>query len=289
LANAFLAKPVLGLEKTSALQHERLTINRSLRRICGFPMHKRLPSESTFSRAFEEFARTGLAERAHAALIKETLGDKLIGHLSLDATAIEARERPQPRNKGKPRDKREEIKRSVSRQRGQTLAEILGELPTACNHGTKRDAKGYKRSWQGYKLHLDTADCGVPISALLSSASLHDSMAAIPLSLISRERVTNLYDLMDAGYCSLDSHEHCRALGHVPLIDHNPRGEEKIEFEPPDAVRYNERSVAERMNARLKDEFGGRTLRVRGYLKVKSHLMFGILALSVDQLMRLPC
>jgi hypothetical protein len=28
---------------------------------------------------------------------------------------------------------------------------------------------------------------------------------------------------------------------------------------------------------------------VKGYLKVKSHLMFGILALSVDQWMRLLC
>jgi hypothetical protein len=70
LANAFLAKPVLGLEKTRAL-HERFTIDRSLRRICGFPMYKKLPSESTFSRAFEEFARMGVAERAHEALIKE--------------------------------------------------------------------------------------------------------------------------------------------------------------------------------------------------------------------------
>jgi hypothetical protein len=77
--NAFLAKPVLGLEKTRDL-HERLTIDRSLRCICGFPMYKNLPSESTFSRAFEEFARTGVAERAHEALIKEALGDELIGH-----------------------------------------------------------------------------------------------------------------------------------------------------------------------------------------------------------------
>jgi hypothetical protein len=75
LANAFLAKPVLGIEKTSAL-HERLTMDRSLRRICGFPMFKKLPSESTFSRAFEEFARTGVAERAHAALIRWALGGK---------------------------------------------------------------------------------------------------------------------------------------------------------------------------------------------------------------------
>jgi hypothetical protein len=205
-----------GLEKTSAL-HERLTMDRSPRRSRGFSMFKKLPSESTFSRAFGEFARTGLAERAHAALIKWALGDALIGHLSRDATAIEPRERPQPRNKRKARDRREETKRPVSCQRGQTLAGMPGELPTACDWGTKRDAKGYKRGWQGYKPRLDRSigpiDCGVPISALLSSASPRDSMAAIPLSLMSRKRVTNLYDVMDAGYCSLDLREHCRALG----------------------------------------------------------------------------
>ena len=116
---------------------------------------------------------------------------------------------------------------------------------------------------------------------------MHDSRAAIPLSLMSAARLTSLYDVMDAAYCSLDLHEHCRSLGHVPLIDHNPRGGEKEEFEPPDAIRYNERTGAERSNARLKDEFGGRHIMVRGHLKVMSHLMFGILALSADQLARL--
>jgi hypothetical protein len=35
--------------------------------------------------------------------------------------------------------------------------------------------------------------------------------------------------------------------------------------------------VVERVNGRLKDEFGGRFVRVRGAIKVKCHLMFGIL------------
>ena len=52
-------------------------------------------------------------------------------------------------------------------------------------------------------------------------------------------------------------------------------------------MRYNERTSAERVNARLKDEFGGRNVRVRGHAKVLCHLMFGIVALTVDQLMRL--
>jgi hypothetical protein len=45
--------------------------------------------------------------------------------------------------------------------------------------------------------------------------------------------------------------------------------------------------MAERINGRLKDEFGGRFLRVRGAVKVRCHLMFGVLALTVDQILRL--
>jgi hypothetical protein len=67
----------------------------------------------------------------------------------------------------------------------------------------------------------------------------------------------------------------------------NPRRGTKIEFSQAEAIRDNERTAAERSNARLKDEFGGKNLRVRGDTKVMAHLMFGILALSADQLVRL--
>jgi hypothetical protein len=41
------------------------------------------------------------------------------------------------------------------------------------------------------------------------------------------------------------------------------------------------------VNDGLKDDFGGRYVRVRGHAKVLCHLMFGILALTINQLMRL--
>jgi hypothetical protein len=78
-----------------------------------------------------------------------------------------------------------------------------------------------------------------------------------------------------------------RRIGHVPLIDHNLRGGEKQQFSPDEAARNCERTQAERTNSRIKDDFGGRYIRVKGHLKVMSHLMFGILALSADQWMRL--
>lgn len=323
LVNAFVAKAVLNLPTTVALI-DRLMVDRSLRRICGFPGCKKPPSEATFSRAFEEFAKSRLAERVHKALVTEHLGDKLIGHISRDGTAIEARERPRSNNnlvaagpaaeqssstapegtgdatgtvtppkrrRGRPRrgeERQPAAKTSpLVRQRTQTLAQMIQEIPTACDRGTKCNAQGYKISWNGYKLHLDTADCGVPISVVLSSASMHDSRAAMPLARMSATRVTNLYDLMDAAYCSQEIREDSRSLGHVPLIDHNPRKGTKIEFDPAEAIRYNERTAAERSNARLKDEFGGNYVMVKGAPKVMSHLMFGVLVLSADQLIRL--
>jgi hypothetical protein len=60
------------------------------------------------------------------------------------------------------------------------------DLPTACNVGTQRNSKGYKTSWIGYKLLIDASDGGIPISYLLSSASLHDSQVAIPLAEVTR-------------------------------------------------------------------------------------------------------
>ncbi len=300
LANAFVAKAVLGIATTAGVI-ERLAMDRALKRICGFSMWRKLPSEATFSRAFAEFAEVGLAEHTHAALVKEMLGEQLIGHISRDGTAIEAREKPAkrekttesapavPKKRGRPGkgEVREVKPGKLERQRGKSLAELLKELPRDCDYGNKCNAQGYKNGWNGYKLHMDTADCGVPISALLSSASMHDSLAAMPLAMMTAERVTNCYDLMDAAYCSNVLREHSRSLGHVPLIDHNPRKGEKIEFTASEAQRYQERSQAERTNARLKDDYGGRYVRVRGHAKVMSHLMFGILALTAEQLMRL--
>lgn len=298
MASAYIAKAVLGLTTTAGLI-ERLAVDRALKRICGFSMWKKLPAEATFSRAFAEFAAAGLASLAHEALVKETLGKALVGHISRDGTAIESREKPTrktgvaeappPKKRGRPKqgEIREAKTSKIEQQQGKPLAQLLKELPKACDSGTKSNAQGYRNSWNGYKLHLDTADCGIPVSAVLTSASMHDSLAAIPLSLMTAARVTNCYDLMDAAYCSEVLREHSKSLGHVPLIDHNPRKGEKIEFTPSEAQRYKERSQAERTNARLKDDYGGRHIRVKGHAKVMSHLMFGVLALTADQLLRL--
>lgn len=295
LARAFVAKAALDLPTTRQLL-DRLSTDRVLRQIVGWERGDEIPDESTFSRAFAEFAQNGLGERAHAALIEETQGERLIGHISRDATEIEAREAPvkvekpaptpKPRGRPKKGEVRERELTRLERQRGMTLEAMLDDLPKHCSVGCKTNSKGFKESWVGYKLHWDVADGGVPISCILTSAHVHDSQVALPLAEMTDQRVTHLYDLLDAAYDApiirVQSAEH----GHVALIDHHPRGGEKIEFAPHEAERFKERTTVERANARLKDEFGGRFIRVRGHAKVMAHLMFGILALTADQLLR---
>ena len=182
-----------------------------------------------------------------------------------------------------------------------TLEEMLKDLPCQCDKGTKKNSKGYIETWIGYKLHIDSAEGQIPISCILTSASTHDSQADLPLAMMSSQRVINLYDLMDSAYDAPVIRDYSRLLGHVPIIDINTRRNtelkaelkeearrlELLHFERPEDIRYKGRTNAERVNARLKDEFGGRLILVRGYAKVMTHLMFGILALTADQLVRM--
>ena len=101
------------------------------------------------------------------------------------------------------------------------------------------------------------------------------------------KKVINLYDLMDAAYDAESIREYSRSQGHVPIIDSNGRRGTKIEMDPATKQRYNERSTVERSFGRLKEEFGASHVRVRGATKVMAHLMFGVLALTADQLLRL--
>jgi hypothetical protein len=69
---------------------------------------------------------------------------------------------------------------------------------------------------------LDVNDCGLPLSAVLPSASVHDSQVAIPLMKLTSGKVTYLYDLMDAAYDAAQIWDHSRDLGHVPITSATP-------------------------------------------------------------------
>ena len=365
LARAFLAKAIFNFPTTRILL-DWLAGDRALRRLCGWEKARDVPSEATFSRAFAEFAESGLPARIHEALIAATYRDRMVGHISRDSTAIEGREKPESRSKteaatlapepttleraadrqqkapsppepavlpktavapgnedvvaagssvaapakrkrGRPRKhpapetEASPPDRRLVRQGSMTLCEMLADLPKDCDVGAKRNAKGHSEHWTGYKLHLDVADGDISVSFILTSASLHDSQAAIPLMTLTSDRVVYFYDLMDSAYDALQIYDASRKLNHVPIIERNPRRDaelrqqiaddekarKRLSFPMPEELRYNQRSSAERFNGNIKDNCGARSIRVRGHAKVLCHLGFGILGIAATQIIRM--
>ena len=206
LARAFLAKAVLDVPTTRGLV-ERLRTEGLLRRLCGWEAAGGVPSEATFSRAFAEFAASDLPGRLHEALLDRTLEGHLAGHVSRDSTAIPGRESPAPKPAATARPKRRGAGRArTSHGEGAAPAGAAG-LDDAggdaggpakgLRHRRQGNAKGHQEAGPATKLHIDAIDGGIPVSCLLTSASVHDSQAAIPLARLTASRVDNLYDLME--------------------------------------------------------------------------------------------
>ena len=150
-----------------------------------------VPSEATFSRAFAAFAATGLPERGWwrrpCGLVWSATSAGMRRRSRRGRRRRRKPPKPPKRRRGRPRKgEQRPPRRCLERQQAMTLA----DLPRACDVGTKRNAKGYKKTWVGYKLHLDAADGGVPVSCILTSASLHVSQVALPLAHLTAGRVT---------------------------------------------------------------------------------------------------
>jgi hypothetical protein len=326
LATAFFAKAIYNLPTTRHLI-ERLQSDTPLRRLCGWESAAQVPTESTFSRAFAEFALSGLPAQVHESLVRRTQKECVIDYIARDSTAIEARQ-TLPGDKDKPRRgkqvckaktprkrgaKKGPHKRSKARHRGprlqrqqhMTLPEMIADLPQECSLGVKTSSKGHQQYWRGYKLHWDVADSyRIPISCVITGASVHDSQVAIPLMQMSAERVRWKCDVMDSGLpvgvcvANMDSayyakaiREQSKKLGHEALVK-PPKSccknqQAPTPFTDEQKQRFKKRTIVEQLNGRLKDEFGGRIIYFKGAAKIMAHLMFGVVALTVDQLLRL--
>ena len=181
IGRAFVAKAIWNLPSTRATL-ERLQVDGVMRRMCGWESAASVPDETIFSRAFAEFAKNEFGQRVHAALVEKTQRQRLVGHISRDASAIEGREKAVPKPKPEPKAEASPAKLKVRRKAGElkpleqmkrterqasgrmTLTEMIAELPRVCDVGCKTNSAGHKSSWVGYKLHLDVADGQIPIS-----------------------------------------------------------------------------------------------------------------------------
>lgn len=303
IARAYIAKIVFKHDYTKQLV-KYLKVDKQLRAICGLDVFKKIPSESTFSRAFKEFSASSLPEKVHEALIKGVYKDQTVGHVVIDSTPLEVREKCLKKDDAKNRKKLKDRIRSRNKRLGEpnrrqkqlketNLKKMIQDLPKLCDKGMKKSSQGYTMVWKGYKLHAAVDDNCVPLAVVVTSASLNDCEAAIPVLSKCNQVVKNFYDLMDAAYDHPEIKEHSISLGHIPLIDKCPHNtSQKIEkeaekkrkkllnFKTAEDKRYKERLPKERFNATYKDYNGGRAVVYRGHSKVFCHVMFGILALT---------
>jgi transposase len=316
LARAFIAKSVYNLQTTRDLI-DRLHSDKTLRVLCGWRYKADVPSESKFSRVFKELSDFKIAEKTHEQFVKKYLSDELFFYNATDATKIPLRqkavkvekEKPKPKKKGRPKkgEIREPIKPTILKQQIEmkTVEEKLSLVSTDCGVGIKQNAKGNREVWIGGKLHISAVDGDIPITAFYSGANVHDSSVALPLMQETSQRVNYLYDLQDAGYDADIIREFSQNLGHRPIIDINPKNskalKEKIELikhekesfkfinqhQNLDKEHYNQRSMVERVNKYLKDDFGCDKIYYQGATKVASVLAFGVLSVCIHQSLKL--
>jgi len=316
IARAFIAKSVYNVQTTRDLI-DRLHSDRILRIICGWRYVHTIPSESTFSRAFTELSEHNIAQKAQERFVAKYLRDTLFFYNATDATKVLLREKPlkveklkpKPKKRGRPKkgEVREAPKPKILQQQQwmQSTKEMLSLVSTHCSVGTKLNSKGYKESWVGGKLHISAVDGDIPITAFYSGANVHDSSVALPLMHETSKRVTYLYDLQDAGYDADIIRDASKALGHRPIIDINPKNSKALKqqialaksekeklrafnlYNDTDDHHYNQRSMVERVNKYLKDDFGCHAIYYQGATKVASVLAFGILSICIHQSLKL--
>jgi hypothetical protein len=130
-------------------------------------------------------------------------------------------------------------------------------------------------------------DLGIPVTAVVTGANVHDSQVAIPMEKLTQRNVTHLYSLMDAAYDATEISEYISATGRKPLIDQNKRrNDTRSPMDPASFERFRNRSTVERSNAHLKDWLLPDKLMVRGHSKVNFCLMTGVLCLATIKILQ---
>jgi len=236
------------------------------------------------------------------AMVRRHLDGRLIGHILRDATAIEAREKAQnkkgdrekplqpPRRRGRPRKGEPKVIKRMKRlakQARQKASVSVGQLNRECTWGCKKNSPGNVTFWKGYKLHLDVTDMGIPVTAVVTGATVHDSQLAIPMEKLTERKFRHLYSLMDSAYDAHDIRTYIEGKGRVAIIDGNKRrGEAAPPLEAAEKERFKIRSPVERANSHLKDWLIGGKVYVRGIRKVRFHLLSGVVCLAAVKILQ---
>ena len=235
-------------EKTMTAARERLLSSVNLRTITG--VHK-VPSLAAISKKTDELMGIVDFSSIIASICSSFYRDRIVCHLSIDSTIVEAREKPVKKEKPEKVRKRgrkrkdpgeptiaEEKERLYSFMENGDVDEFLSSLEHRCSVTGKKNSKGNMEWFIGYKAHLAVDDSGIIVAHHVTGACVHDSQVAIPLMRMADDRCDYLYALMDGGYTSRRIEGFASSIGKVPIIDrHTDRNGNKEGMDPAKAWR----------------------------------------------------
>ena len=207
---------------------KRLKYDLIFRLDCGFLLSDSVPSEASYSRMVDVISQSDVFVGMNDDLIRAAFTEGFLAdeHVSYDATHFEARDA------SKPSEKKEKVPKKRGRKSKEERAAWLAEqaeieanlttyekkledqltIPTATlwqdipiepKWGVKKNSDGKNTFWFGFKGHLAVSTKSQYIVAcLMSSGSLSDSKAAIPLLKKVVEVMPNQFTtaIFDAGY-----------------------------------------------------------------------------------------
>lgn len=248
------------------LQHDIL-----FRINCGFMLSEAIPSASSYSRLVRKISQSQALEEIQEQLIQQAIAEGFITDdtLAIDATHIEARdqapskgekEKSEPKKRGrKPKAEREAwlkqkqeeyekksiFEKDIAAQLREPFHLLRDQMPLDPQWGVKKNSDGKNVFWYGYKGHLAVGTQSQYIlGALLSSGSLNDGKAAIPLLkglALQHPDFSFKYATMDAGYDYEPIYKQVREANAHGVIAYNRRREPELvgfdEYFAPTCVR----------------------------------------------------
>jgi len=225
---------------------------------CGFLFSDCIPSEASFSRFTQKLSESKALETVQETVLLQAIQEGSVDDdvVSFDATHFESRDRATPQEKKpktepkkrgrKPKAEQKAYQQEKQERDGQktiyektiedqlyvSLETLRTDVPLHPNWWIKKNSEGKNTFWFGFKAHLAVGSKSQYIlQSLMSSASLNDGKAAIPLLKGLQKRLSSLtvqYGVFDAGYDYDAIYRQLHQMKVKAIIAYNKRNEGEL-------------------------------------------------------------
>lgn len=221
---------------------------------CGFLLSDNVPSEASYSRMIQIISESDILDIMQDSLIQSALTEGFLTdeHIAIDATHFESRDAAKPTEKKEPeppkkrgRKTKEEqeawlaeqaekeanqttYEKEIKYQLETSLETLWQDAPIEPQWGIKKNSNGKNTFWYGFKGNLAVSTKSQYIVArLMTSGSLSDSKAAIPLLKKVHQLSDNQFTtgLFDAGYDYEPIYQQLHTYKMRAVIPYNVRNE----------------------------------------------------------------